>query len=84
MFTGQKFEISFSLDFPLSIGKTRVVFAKSGKILCSILELVDLVKSEVKKSTATFISLGGIVSIPVAFLEFNDCANFFISISFTK
>ena len=53
-------------------------------MLCSILELIDLVKSGVKKSTATFSSFGGSVSIPVVFLEFNPCISFFISISFTK
>ena len=69
--TGRKFAISFLLGFPLSSGTTRSVFAKSGKMLCSVRELINLVKSGVKKSTATFISLGGMVSIPVTFLEFN-------------
>ena len=82
--TGRKFAISFLLGFPLSSGTTRAVFAKSGKMLCSILELIDLVKSGVKKFSATFISFGGMVSIPVAFLGFNPCISFFISISFTK
>ena len=67
MRTGRKFKISFLLGFPLSSGTTRAVFAKSGIMLCSILELIDLFKSGVKKSAATFISFGGIVSIPVAF-----------------
>ena len=49
-----------------------MVFAKSGEIFCSILELIDLDKSEVKKSTVTFISFGVIVSIPVAFLKFKS------------
>ena len=71
MLTGRKFVISFLLGFPLSRGTTRAVFAKSGKMLCSILELTDLVKSGIKKFTATFISFGGIVSILVALLEFN-------------
>ena len=84
MLTGRKFEISFLLGFPLSSGTTIAVFAKSGKMLCSILELIDLVKTGVKKSTVAFISFGGMVSIPVAFLEFNPCISFFISISFTK
>ena len=84
MFTGQNFAISFLLGFPLSSGTTRAVFAKSGKMLCSILELIDLVKTGVKNSTATFISFGGMVPIPVAFLAFNPCISFFISISFTK
>ena len=69
MLTGQKFEISFLLGFPLSSGTTRAVFAKSGKTLYSILELIDLVKSGVKKSTATFISFRGMVSIPAAFFR---------------
>ena len=85
MITGRKFEISFLLGFLLSSGTTRAVFAKSGKILCSALELIDLAESGVKKSIAIFISFGAIVSIPVAFLEFNPCISFFfISISFTK
>ena len=78
MLTGRKFAIPFLLGFPLSSGTTRAVFAKSAKILCSILELIDLVKSGVKKFTATFISFVGMVSITVGFLEFNQ------SISFTK
>ena len=45
MLTGQKFEISVLLDFCLSRGTTKVVFDKSEKILCSILDLIDLVKS---------------------------------------
>ena len=47
-------------------------------MLCSILELIDLVKSGVKKSTAPFISFARIVPIPVAFLEFNLCMSCFI------
>ena len=39
--TSRKFEISFLLGFPLSSGTTRAVFVKSGKILCSVLELID-------------------------------------------
>ena len=42
-------------------------------MLCPVPELIDLVKSGFKRSTSTFISFGGIVSIPVAFLEFNPC-----------
>ena len=84
MLTGRKFAISFLLGFPLSSGTTRAVFAKSGKMLCSILELIDLVKSGVKKSTAIFINFGEMVSILTAFLGFNPCKSFFISISFTK
>ena len=80
MLTGRKFAISFLLGFPLSSGTTRAVFAKSGKMVCSILELIDSVKRGVKKSTTTFISFWGMVSIPVAFLEFNPSISFFISI----
>ena len=80
MLTGRKFEISFLLSFPLSSGTTRVAFSKSGKMLCSILELIDLVKSGVKKSAATFISFVVMMSIPAAFLEFKPCIAFFISI----
>ena len=78
MLTGRKFTISFLLGFPLSSETTRAVFAKSGKILCFILELIDLVKSGVKNSTATFISFGGMVSIPVTFLGSNLCISFFL------
>ena len=39
--SGRKFEIQFILGFPLSSGKTKAAFAKSGKMLCSILELID-------------------------------------------
>ena len=77
MLIGRKFEISFLLGFPLSSRSTRVVFAKSGKMLCSILELIDLVKIGVKISTATFTSFGEILSIPVAFLECNPSVSFF-------
>ena len=48
-----------------------------GKTLCFILELIDLVKSGAKNSTATFMSFGGMVSIPVAFLGSNPCISFF-------
>ena len=53
-------------------------------MLCSILELIDLVKSGVKTFAATFISFGEVVPIPAAFLEFKPCIAFFISISFTE
>ena len=46
-------------------------------------EQLERLKVE-SRSTATFINFGGIVSIPAAFLEFNSCTSFFISISFTK
>ena len=62
----------------------RMVFAESGKMLCSILELIDLVKSGVKKILGYFYQFLGIVSIPVTFLEFNLCVSFFISIPFTN
>ena len=81
MLTGQKFEILLLLGFPLS---TRAVFDKSGKMLFSILNMIDLVKSGVKESTVTFISFGENVSIAVASIEFNPCISFFTSISFTK
>ena len=54
MLTGQKFEISVLLDFCFSRGTTRAIFDKSEKILYSILDLIDLVKSGVKKATASF------------------------------
>ena len=66
---------SILLGFPLDSGTIRAA-AKSGKMLFSILELIDLVKSGVKKPTAPFISFVGIVSIPVAFLQFNPCISF--------
>ena len=77
MLTGQRFEISYLLGFPLSSGTTRAVFDKSAEIFCSILEFIDLNKSGVKKSTATLISFGEMVSIPVVFLKFNPCISFF-------
>ena len=67
MLTGRKCPISFLLGFPLSSGTTRAAFAKTGEMLYSILELIDLVKIGVKNSTATFIRFGVRVSIPVAF-----------------
>ena len=84
MLKGQKFEILLLLGFPLSSGTTRAVFDKSGKMLFSILNMIDLVKSGVKESTVTFISFGENVSIAVAFIELNPCISFFTSISFTK
>ena len=74
------------LDFPLSSGTTRAVFTKSGKVLCSILELIDLVKCGVTKTIATSISFERMVSISVAFLKFNPCISFFtfFTILFTK
>ena len=84
MLTGQKFENWFLSGFPISTEATRAVFAKLGKMLCYILKLIDLVESVVKKSTGTFISFGGMVSLPVAFLEFCPCISFFILISLTK
>ena len=59
MLTGRKFAISFLLRFPLSNGTTRALFAKSGKMLCSILELIDLVKSGVKKIFGYFYQFWG-------------------------
>ena len=47
MLTDREFPISFLLGFALSSEPTRAVFAKSGRMLCSILELIDLVKSGV-------------------------------------
>ena len=76
MLTDRKFRTLFLLDFPLSSGTTGTVFAKSRKVLCFILELIDLVKSGVKKSTSIFISFGRIAPIPVV-LEFNPCISFF-------
>ena len=63
MLTGRKFEVPFLLGFHLSSGTTRVAFAKSGNMLCLILELIDLVKIGVKRSLATFINFGEMVSI---------------------
>ena len=83
MFTGLKTEISFLTGFPLQRGTTRTVFAKSGKRLCSILELIDFNKSGIKKLTASFVSFGEMASIPLAFLELHPCV-FFVSISLTK
>ena len=77
MLRGLKTEISFLIGFLSSRGTTKTVFAKSGKILCSILELINLVKNGFKKSTASFVSFGGMVSIPSAFLELYPSVSFF-------
>ena len=69
--TEWKFEISFLLGFPSLRGTTR---ATSVKIKDNVVFYTDdWVKSGVKKSTVVFISHGGMVSIPVAFLEINPC-----------
>ena len=77
MLRGLKTEISLLIGFLSSRGTTKTVFAKSGKILCSILELINLVKNGFKKSTASFVSFGGMVSIPSAFLELYPSVSFF-------
>ena len=77
MLTGQKFENWFLSGFPISTEATRAVFAKLGKMLCYILKLIDLVESVVKKSTGTFISFGGMVSLPVAFFGILPLYKFF-------
>ena len=46
--TGPKFEISFLIRFSLSSRTTRAVFAKSGKMLRSTLELIESVKSGIQ------------------------------------
>ena len=61
-----------------------MVAGESGKMLCSILELIGLVKSGVKKSAATSISFRGMVPIPVTFLEFIPCVSFFYFNSICK
>ena len=77
MLTERKFKTLLLLGFLLSSGTTGAIFAKSGKVLCFILELIDLVKSGVKKSTSIFISFGRIAPIPIVVLEFNPCISFF-------
>ena len=58
MIAGRKFEIFLS-EFSLSSGTTRAVLANSEKMLCSILELIDLVKSGVKKIFGYFYQFWG-------------------------
>ena len=47
---------NLKLDFPSSGGN--VVFAKSGKMLCSILELIDIVKLESENPQLLLSTLG--------------------------
>ena len=58
MLTGQKFAISFLLGFPLASGTTRTIFGKSRKMLRSMLELINFVKSGVKNSRLLLSVLG--------------------------
>ena len=53
--TALKLEVSFLSGFPLSRETPRAVWFESDKMFCSILELINLPKSGVKKSTASFI-----------------------------
>ena len=66
-FDSYKFEISFLLGLPLSSGITDAVLAFSRKIFCKILVLMAFVSNGVKKIAESFTSLGGIVSLPLAF-----------------
>ena len=64
---GLKFDISFLFGLPLSSGITDAVLAFSGKIFCVIPVLMAFVSNGAKKSAESFTSLGGIVSMPLAF-----------------
>ena len=55
------------MGLPLSSGITYAVLAFSEKIFCVILALIAFVRNGVKQSAESFMSLGGIVSIPLAF-----------------
>ena len=69
MLTGQKFEISsFLFGLTLSKGTTKATFAFPGKLLQLMLIFTAFSKSGARKAEASFISLGGIVSVPTAFL----------------
>ena len=57
----------FLFGLPLSSGITDAVLAFSGKTFCAILVLMAFVSNGVKKSAESFTSLGGIVSMPLAF-----------------
>ena len=66
--TGLKLEMSFLSGLPLSNGTAVATFAFSGKTLFSILELMAVVSIAAKQLDVILMSLGGMVSIPTAFL----------------
>ena len=58
-------------------GTTKAIFAECGKIFSSILLLIAVVRSGVKKSASILISFGEILSIPVALLYIKTFNEFF-------
>ena len=81
--TGLKFEISSLLGLPLSSGITDAVLAFSRKTFCVILVLITFVSNGVKKSAESFTSLGGIVSMSLAFFISRFLRRSLISVSLT-
>ena len=84
MLSGRIWKYQIYQVFLNQVERLERILLNQGKFCVLYLELIDLVKSRVKKSSATLTSLGAMVSIPAAFLEFNPCMRLFISISFTK
>ena len=66
--TGLKFEMLFLFSVPLSISETAAYLAASGKIPIYKLSLIVLVRGSEKMFDDSFMSFGGILSTPVAFL----------------
>ena len=71
---GLKFEISFLLGLPFPSGISDAVLAFYGETFCVILVLMASGGNAVKKLAESFMSLGGIVPLPLAFLylDFSD------------
>ena len=74
--TDLKLEI-FLYGFSLSNGETVATFAFSGDTLFSIPEFMAVVSIGAKKLDAILMSLGGIVSMPTAFLVSISFRSFF-------
>ena len=66
--TGPKFEISFLFSFHLCKGKIWATLALSEKILSRVQNFVVLVRGLERGVASSFTNLGGIDSIPTAFL----------------
>ena len=64
--TGQKFDISFLLEVPLSSGKTMTILALSGKMPFDKLLFIPLYRGCHRTLAAIFTSSGGIISKPTA------------------
>ena len=66
--TGLKLTVSFLSGLPLSNGTTVTTFAFSGNTLFPILQLMAFVSIGAKKLDVILMCLGGMISIPNAFL----------------